>query len=374
MKVSPVIVAGGGLAGAAAAAALARAGLEVTVLEREAKPRHKICGEFLSVEAQDYLTRLGLDLAPLGGHVISHLRLVGGARSIVAVLPFQALGLSRLALDEALLRQASACGAVIRRGETARRLDAERETVETSQGETLSARTILLATGKHDLHGRPRAGATSDLVGFKMHFQLTPEQTKALSGFVELVMLRDGYAGLQLVEQKQANLCLLVSRAWLLEAGGNWAGVLARLVEDSRHLATRLSGALPLLASPLTIARVPYGFLHRATPREPSLFRLGDQAAVIPSFTGDGMAVALHSAALAAHHVLRGQPAASYHARLRRDVRGQFRRAAGMQALASRSWSQLALLGLGHVMPAALTMAARMTRLPTSVKAVVKPL
>ncbi len=368
MKVSPVVVAGGGLAGAAAAAALARAGLEVTVLEREAGPRHKICGEFLSVEAQDYLVRLGLDLAPLGGHVISHLRLIGGARSVVAPLPFQALGLSRLALDEALLNHAAACGAVLRRGETVRRINAEGATVETSRGEVLHARTTLLATGKHDLHGRRRAWPASDFVGFKMHFQLAPEQTLALSGFIELAMLRCGYAGLQLVEQQQANLCLLVRRSWLLEAGGDWAGVLERLLQECRHLGTRLAGASALFTSPLSIACVPYGFLHRPTSNEPSLFRLGDQAAVIPSFTGDGMAIALHTAALATHHVLRGQSAAAYHARLRHNVRGQLRRAAGLQALAGTPWSQLALLGLGRVSPAALTLAARLTRVPASAK------
>ena len=114
--------------------------------------------------------------------------------------------------------------------------------------------------------------------------------------------------------------------------------------------------------------------MHRGSPSEPTLFHLGDQAAVIPSFTGDGMAIALHSAALAAHHVVRGRSASAYHTQLRQGVRGQFRRAAAMQALAGTAWSQLALLGLGHLMPAALTLAARMTRLPASTKAFARPL
>src|SRR3546814_6034100 len=64
--VSEVLVLGGGLAGASAALELAQARIPVRLLERETGPRHKVCGEFLSVEAQRDLQRLGLDPAALG--------------------------------------------------------------------------------------------------------------------------------------------------------------------------------------------------------------------------------------------------------------------------------------------------------------------
>ena len=54
---TPVLVVGGGLAGAAAASILAEAGRPVTVLERDRAPAHKICGEFLSGEALADLAR-----------------------------------------------------------------------------------------------------------------------------------------------------------------------------------------------------------------------------------------------------------------------------------------------------------------------------
>ena len=43
----------------------------------------------------------------------------------------------------------------------------------------------------------------------------------------------------------------------------------------------------------LAISPIPYGYLAR---RIAGLWRVGDQAAVIPSFTGDGISIALHSA------------------------------------------------------------------------------
>ena len=74
-----IVVVGGGPAGAAAACRLARAGRLPLLLERDTGPRHAICGEFLSVEAQAYLADLGVDARALGGAPIRSLRLVEGA-------------------------------------------------------------------------------------------------------------------------------------------------------------------------------------------------------------------------------------------------------------------------------------------------------
>jgi hypothetical protein len=50
---------------------------------------------------------------------------------------------------------------------------------------------------------------------------------------------------------------------------------------------------------------------------------VGDQAAVIPSFTGDGMSIALHSGALAARMYLSGESADAYHRKLMAQLRRQ---------------------------------------------------
>ena len=350
------VVIGGGLAGAAAACRLARAGHAVTVLEREAGPVHKVCGEFLSGEALADLAALGVDAAALGAAPIGALRLVHRGRAVETRLPFAASGLSRLVLDEALLRRAAQLGAEIRRGVRVRSLE-----------EALAAGgPVLLATGKHDLRGAPRTAAEPEaLIGFKLHLRLRPAQRAALAGHVEVVLFAGGYAGLQLIEDGIANLCLLVDRSRFDAAGQTWPALLAALQREDAHLACRLEGADALWDRPLSIFRVPYGYLHAGAEQD-GAYRLGDQAAVIPSFCGDGMAIALHTARLAAEAVLGGRDAASYHQAMRREAGPPVRLAYGLyQATRSRA-VRAAVLGVAGAWPGLLRGVARRTRVSRS--------
>jgi len=361
-----VVIAGGGLAGAAAATALARAGRDVTLIEREAAATDKICGEFLSTEAQNYLAALGLDLAALNGHEITHLRLIRGKRAVTAALPFRGLGLSRKSLDEALLRHAAAAGATIRRGHAIRAADGTALQVD-GIGE-IAAPTLFLATGKHDLRGLKRVFAPPPLVGFKMYFTLSAAQTAELAHRVELIIFPGGYAGLQLVEDGKANLCLLIGRDAFAAAGATWPALLGRLCTQSPHLARRLADATQLLAAPLTIARVPYGYIQRPDTAD-SVYRLGDQAGVIQSFTGDGMSIALHSAALAVRTHLAGGTAAGFQAELAGHISGQIRRAGALYGFLETPLTQSALFNAARLFPPALALAARFTRVPPGVLA-----
>src|SRR4051794_15763102 len=115
-----LVVIGGGLAGGSAAGVLANSGRSVLLIERDAAARDKVCGEFLSIEAQTYLAHLGINLDGLGASRISRLRLVRKRGLIEVGLPFVARGLSRKVLDEALLQEAECRGARIVRGQSVR--------------------------------------------------------------------------------------------------------------------------------------------------------------------------------------------------------------------------------------------------------------
>ncbi len=363
-----VVVVGGGPAGASAAGWLARAGCRVLLIERETAPRHKICGEFLSVEAQAALADLGIDPVALGGAPMTRARLIHEADGAEAALPFTGIGLTRRALDEALLARAAALGVDVRRGATVREIaTGDHVRLSLSGGDVLEPGTVFLATGKHEVRGAKRraGGTTGDLIGFKMYFRLTPPERAALADHIEVLLFEGGYAGLQLVEDGMANLCLLARRSLYERLDRSWDGLLGHLTAGSPHLAARLAGAAPLLPKPLTISQVPYGFVHSpAADDPPTLFRLGDQAGVIPSFSGDGMAIALHTGKLAAATYLAGGDAAAYHAQVRRDIRGQIRLASWLYGLSQDQAGRRALVRTGQVWPGALRSAASFTRIP----------
>ena len=317
------LVVGGGPAGAAVGILLARQGSDVTIVEKTGSMHDKVCGEFLSSEAVQYLARLGLDLRTLGAVPIYGVRLARQRCIVECELPFAAMALTRRTLDDALLALAAREGARIRRGVRIAGLQREQSgwNARVTGRDAVRARSVFLATGKHDIGGwRRPEGKQNDLVAFKMYFALTAAQQQALHGWIELCLFPGGYAGLQLAEDGNANLCLLVNHESLRSCGNDWQTLLARILGYSDHLAERLDCARPLLEKPLALSSIPYGMLLRDA--EPGLWRLGDQAAVTPSFSGDGMSIALHSAAVAADLYLRGGTSSELAARLHRELHG----------------------------------------------------
>ncbi len=74
-----VVVVGAGPGGAATAAFLARAGLDVALLEKAEFPREKVCGDGLTPRAVRMLGRLGVDTSPAAGWTRNQgLRVYGG--------------------------------------------------------------------------------------------------------------------------------------------------------------------------------------------------------------------------------------------------------------------------------------------------------
>lgn len=357
------LVIGGGLAGAMTAFQLSAAGRDVVLLEKERGAHHKVCGEFLSAEAVGYLRRAGLDPLRLGAVPIDKLRVSVKRTVIEAGLPFRALSLSRNLLDAALLARAGEAGCQVRRGATVQGLSRNGGCwfAELADGSTLSADNIFLATGKHDLRGWNRPpGRQPDLVGFKLHWRLSASETRALHGFMDLFLFDGGYGGLSLVEGDLANLCLVVRRARLRSLGG-WPELLASLRNENRMVAERLAGAQPAWERPLAVSSIPYGYLCDA---HNAVWPVGDQAAVIPSFTGDGLAIALHSGALAAEMYLAGGAPGGY-LRVLKDHLKQSLQVAMMlsRAMVSRTGRQMAPF-LTPLLPGPIGWIARSTRIP----------
>lgn len=357
---------GSGVAGGLAATHLARMGAKVIVIEKEKVAHHKVCGEFISYEAHQYLVDLGIDLPAFGAQPIHFTRLVSGRHAVTASLPFRGLSLSRRALDAVLLAKAIDYGAVIRTGVTATKLAYENAgwTVACGENENIIAKSLFLATGKHDMRDWPRAGGKHNAyIGFKMHFCLADRQREKIARHTELYFSRGGYAGLQPVEADRANFCLLVRKDHFARSGKNWDGLIQMLAQSMPLLAERLDGAAPAWAKPLAVFGVPYGFIHRpATNEPPDLYRLGDQMAVIPSFCGDGIAIAMHTARLAAE-CYRYESSQSYAVLAYMQLRRQIAYATWIARVLAVPGIQPAALALSRKFPGIIAHIARQTRL-----------
>ena len=351
----PLII-GGGPAGSAAALALANHGHAATIFERDRTTSDAICGGFMSWRTLAALETLGI--APRG-HVIDRVALFAGDRRAEARLPGQAIGLSRHALDSVMLTAAEGAGAAVDRGVEAREI--EGRSVRLADGAVVDAPSVFLAVGKHDLRGSARPRDDDDpTLGLRLRLPAHLSLRALIGSAIELHLFDRGYAGLMLHEDGTANLCMAVRKSRLTEAGGRPEALFAEL-GNRTPLGDRL--AFAGTATVDAIAAVPYGW--RATTTEAGVFRLGDQAAVIPSLAGEGIGIAIASGIAAAAAYARGGPAAAvgqqhrFAQRSRRPVAV----ARKLWTFAERPGVARAAIPVVGTFPALAALAARMTRI-----------
>jgi flavin-dependent dehydrogenase len=125
-------------------------------------------------------------------------------------------------------------------------------------------------------------------------------------------------------------------------------------------LGVRLEGAEALLAKPIAITHIPYGYIRRTT--EGGLYCIGDQAAVIPSFTGDGISIALHTARCAVAAYLVEEPAPVFQAKLRSTLVAQMRLAEFAANSMNNSFARAVLPLCLRIWPGVMRVTAKLTR------------
>jgi flavin-dependent dehydrogenase len=152
-----------------------------------------------------------------------------------------------------------------------------------------------------------------------------------------------------------------VQQKYLARVGHRWENFLAKMQQDCPHLAMRLAGATPLLDKPIAITHIPYGFVRRTT--EDGLYCIGDQAAVIPSFTGDGISIALHTARCAVTAYLAAEPAPVFQAKLRSGLMAQMRLAEFAADGLNNGVARAVLPFCLRVWPGVMRVTARLTRI-----------
>jgi flavin-dependent dehydrogenase len=363
MNMVETIVVGGGPSGASAACTLASAGRDVVLLERSASPHHKVCGEFLSIETQAMLRQLGVDPATHGAVPVETVGIHIGRFYTTARLPFRALSLSRLRLDQALLARTREAGADVHTDIAVQRVEREGAhwLVHRDNGPPLCSRHLVLATGKQGLRGL-RDSRDASLVGLKMHLRLASPRNAVLERRVDLFMLDRSYVGLELVEEGVANLCLMMTRGLAQQVGPGWPALGAHLAAASSPLAEYLAAAEPRFDKPLAVVCPAGG--HLDDESEPEAYRVGDRLAHIPPFTGDGLAIAIASGMLAAQHIIHGLPPKTYLAAAGALTGRPIRLAHIVSRLAASRAGRALIIGGASLVPGLVPAVVRRTRLP----------
>lgn len=354
-----LLILGAGPAGSMAAILIAQAGVRPILIDRDVEVGDALCGGFMSWRTAARLRTVGLDLADLGAHPVRRLTLFAGDRCARTTLPATGYGLSRHALDTAMRGRAMAAGAQLEID----RIKCVAPGCASGERRDWHSDSIFLASGKHDVRGlsRPRDGDNT-AIGIRVRIPGNPDLATLIDDAIELHFFEGGYAGIVLQEDGAANVCLALRKSLLTQAGGKPRDLLDRLADRYPAFALRMAHApsdLPIDS----IGAVPYGWIARDTV--PGLFRLGDQAAVIPSLAGEGMAIALASAEMAAGHWLAdgAEAATSYQRHFARQALRPIKTAKAIWTVAETRRGGGVLTQLTHTAPYLASVAMRASRI-----------
>ncbi|MDI1260581.1 geranylgeranyl reductase family protein [Aquabacterium sp.] len=327
-----VLVVGAGPAGSAAALTLARAGMAVVLVEQQAFPRDKVCGDGLIPDAHQALRELGvLDEVMRHAQAVGHVACIAPRGGRVDV-PGELAVLPRKVLDDILCRAAVSAGA---RMHAPVRFAAPLEEggvvvgARLQQGDRqheIRARWVVLATG-----AVPQA-----LLAAGMAERHTPSGV-ALRGYIkndamvgridclEIVWhraLRPGYGWIFPCGDGVFNIGVGISEIRQSRAGGqpNLRQIydcFTRVHAPAREL---VQGGVPIGE----IKGAPLRFnLEGARFSRPGLLVCGEAAGSTYSFTGEGIGKALHTGMLAARAVINGQQQGWGDAQVRSNFEGQ---------------------------------------------------
>lgn len=294
-----VAIIGGGLAGLALSIDLRKRGYSVLVLEKGNYPRHKVCGEYISMESHDYLLRICPALASLQLPQISHFTLSStGNQTFQTRLDLGGFGISRYVLEDMLFTEAGKLGVVFMlkcKATNSVYNESEAHYTISAGSATVQASLVCNATGrKSNFETRERKTKLTGThyVGIKYHVRVQRDPR-----YVEIHNFPGGYCGVSAIEDNQTCLCYIVN-AKKLNAVHNSIPELEKVyLYQNSHLKKLFNEATFLFKEPLTISGINFQIKKPATDH--SLY-LGDAAGSIAPVTGNGMSMALRSAAMLA--------------------------------------------------------------------------
>ncbi len=336
----PVRIVGGGLAGLSLGIALRKVGVPVEVVEAGVYPRHRVCGEFITGLDDATIERLGIGSAFAGAGCHRSVTWFLRGRAVGRQsLPSPARALSRFALDARLAELFVAAGG--------------RLSTRTRYKPVHHEPGVVLAGGR-------RSRGSSPWFGLKLH-----ARNLTTTDDLEFHLGDGAYIGLSAVEEGWINVCGLFRRRPGLLFDRDDALLVHLRACGLQSLAQRLESAEIRPDSRNAVA----GLSFDKSVQADGSVRLGDACAMTPPFTGNGMAMAFTSAALAVDPLVSwARGARSWddttrmiYAGLQREFRGRLASASFLHSFLLNRISQHCLANLIRARLLPITMLYRLT-------------
>ena len=344
-----VLVVGGGPAGSSVATFLARAGVDVLVVDRARFPRPKPCAEYLSPQASRLLEAMGAleNVEKSGAAQLSGISVRAPSGDVIkgdfvashGFRGFRDRGLSvrREVLDAILLDCAREAGARVSEGirvtdvvrDATHRVAGVRTLTDGTAGE-IRARLVIAADGLRSViaHRLELAHALRwpRRLALVTHYTGVAE----IGEHGEMHVERDGYVGIADVGHGVTTVALVVPAARAREFSEDRAAFLDRWLLARPHLAPRFARAERV--SPV-VATGPFAS-HARRAWSPGAALVGDAADFFDPFTGEGIYAALRGGEMLAESVCESlaamsprasdAPLAAYDAARRREFGGKW--------------------------------------------------
>jgi flavin-dependent dehydrogenase len=331
------------------ASALARAGVDVHVVDRAHFPRPKPCAEYLSPEASRILADMGAlqRIERTGAAALAGIRVRAPNGAVIAgdfaaahgFRGFRDRGLSvrREVLDAILLDCARAAGARVTEGvrvtdvvrDSTKRVTGVRTLTNGTAGE-LRARIVIAADGLRSVVAKRLS--LSHALRWPRRLALVTHYrgVRDVGDHGEMHVERDGYVGIADVGNGETTVALVVPASRANDISVDRAAFLERWLDARPHLAPRFAHAERV--SPVVVTG-PFAS-HTRRAWSPGAALVGDAADFFDPFTGEGIYSALRGGEMLAEsvqeslfaHSVSGadQALAEYDSRRRREFRGKW--------------------------------------------------
>ncbi len=293
-----VAIAGGGIAGLSLAIDLRRRGYKIVVLEKGSYPRHKVCGEYISMESADYLKKICPELITLALPRINTFRLTAPGNNVFEThLQPGGFGISRYLLEQLLYKEALKNGVeVLTDQKVQRAIFSKHENLFTVKGNSVDIHSKFFCNASGKISNLVKwKTMRQDYIAVKYHITTDRETNK-----IEIHNFNGGYCGISNIENEKSCLCYIVNTDQLKSTGNSIEQLEKKYLFKNESLNRIFKNSKFLFERPLVTSGINFTIKDQSKDNN---FYIGDSAGTVSPVTGNGMSMSLRSASFLAEQI-----------------------------------------------------------------------